>query len=91
MHREKLYGKWEKEPTFPATGSLKPDGTHGAYFCHMFYNGEYAYTVRVEELGTNAWEATIEDETEEPFQRMRETYQTYQEAMDDAVSWAAGQ
>ena len=54
MHREKLCGKWEKEPTFPATGSLKPDGTHAAYFCRMFYNVEYAYTVRVEELGTNA-------------------------------------
>ena len=91
MYREALNGYWEKEPTFPASRSMKPDGTHSAYFCHMIYNGEYAATVRVEELGMHAWEATIEDEDGEQVHRMRETYPTFHEAMDDATSWQAGQ
>lgn len=91
MRREALCGKWEKEPTFPATGSLKPDGTFCAYFCHLIYDGEYAQTVRVEEMADNTWEAIIEDNEGEIFHRMRTEYSDPFEAANDAASWASGQ
>jgi hypothetical protein len=91
MYREPLRGKWSHEPIFPSTGAQKPDGTWFAYFCHMVYDGEYSHTVRVEEMGKDAWEATIEDSEGECFHRMREPYPTYREAFEDALGWASGQ
>lgn len=91
MHREPLSGKWEKEPTFPATGAMKPDGTYFAYFCHLFYDGEYAQTVRVEELADNTWEAIIEDVEGDTVHRMSTEYSSPFEAALDASHWASGQ
>lgn len=91
MYRESLYGKWEHEPIFPASGAMKPDGSFAAFFCHMFYDGEYEKTVRVEELGTNAWMAIIEDEEGEHVHRMGTEYASYHEAFDDAMGWVSGQ
>lgn len=91
MHREALYGKWEHEPIFPATGSMKSDGTHFAFFCHLLYDGEYTNTVRVEEIGNDAWVATIEDAEGDTVHRMGTQYESYQEAFDDSMGWATGQ
>ncbi len=91
MYREPLHGKWAHEPIFPAAVSQKPDGGYCAYFCHMVYDGEYALTVRVEEIGINAWDAIIEGKDGEVVHHMREPYATYHEAFNDALGWASGQ
>ena len=91
MHRTPLHGKWSHEPIFPSSFSQKRDGGFSAYFCHMVYDGEYARTVRVEEMGDNAWEAFIEDETGEMIHHMREPYATRQEAFEDVIGWVSGQ
>ena len=91
MRKEALSGKWEKEPTFPATGSQKPDGTYCAYFCHLIYDGEHTQTVRVEEMADNTWEAIIEDIDGETVHRMSTEYSSPFEAVNDAADWASGQ
>lgn len=91
MYREPLSGKWSHEPIFPSSYSQKPNGGFSAYFCHMIYDGEYAQTVRVEEMGINAWEAFIEGIDGEMVHHMREPYETYHAAFEDALGWASGQ
>ena len=91
MQRTSLRGKWEHEPIFPSTGSMKKDGTFCAYFSHMVYDGEYAHTVRAEEIGPNMWEAIVEDADGELVHRMSDVYAAYYAAIDDALNWAAGQ
>lgn len=91
MYRETVQGKWQKEPICPSTGSLKPDGTYGSYFCHLVYDGAYERTVLVDELFQHCWKAAILDYNGEQYHIMSAEYSTNEEAFQDAIDWNCGQ
>lgn len=90
MHREHVYGKWEREPIFASSEATLPDGTVFSYFSHIVYDGEVVATAYAERLGDGVWEARVE-ENGEVYHTMREPYTTYMEAILDVISWRSGQ
>jgi hypothetical protein len=90
MYQHHINDRWSREPIFPSSNSMKPDGSHCAYFCHVLYDGKVVGTVCAEEMGVDAWVAMVEEDGE-VVHKMRETYPSFHDAIEDMVSWYSGQ
>lgn len=90
MYAQPITEHWSQEPIFAASNSLKQDGTHSAYFCHILFDGKVVATVCAEEYGVNAWAVHVE-ENDDVRHKMSEVYPSHQEAIEDMVGWYIGQ
>lgn len=83
---------WKLDNVQPITGSKKPSGGYAGYSCHVFGKGhEIEMTANADEVGDGQWQATVTTGDDNDEHSMRGNYDSWDEALADALDWAMGQ